>query len=69
VTDEKDLKRLYEKLKTAGCPMSGGVDHVITHSFYVHDPDGYQVEITWDRPAADWQDNAAAFEQDFVLEL
>ena len=69
VKDEKTLKQLFEKLKSAGCPMSGGVDHVIAHSFYVRDPDGYLVEITLDRPASDWQDNDTAFEQDFALDL
>lgn len=36
----------------------GAGDHGVTHSLYVHDPDGNEVEVYIDVPGVDWDDPA-----------
>ena len=54
VATEADLKSLYARLRAAGVAVSGGVDHNVMHSFYVHDPDGHVVEFGVDVPRDEW---------------
>jgi catechol-2,3-dioxygenase len=35
--------------------LVGSADHHVTHSLYVHDPDGNEVELFVDVPEADWR--------------
>ena len=44
------LRRLVE----AGVPLQGASDHGVSEALYLADPDGNGVELTWDRPRADW---------------
>jgi catechol 2,3-dioxygenase len=34
----------------------GAADHTVTHSLYLHDPDGNEVELYVDVPGSDWSD-------------
>lgn len=69
VADGQALKRLYRKLSKNRYPVSGGVDHIISHAFYTRDPDGYSIEITTDRPVEEWQMDADAFKQDREIDI
>lgn len=54
VEHEAELGELAGRLRTAGYPVRGAVDHVVSRSFYAQDPDGNVVEVTWDVPQQDW---------------
>ncbi len=43
-TDE-ELRAAYRKLKKAGVPIRGSADHTVTHSLYIEDPDGNELEL------------------------
>ena len=42
-------------LKERGVPMNLRVDHGMTHSVYVNDPNGYGVEVLYELPAEVWE--------------
>lgn len=58
VDDEAEIGRLYRALTVAGHRISATSDHRANRSFYVKDPDGILVEVTYDAPRADWADVA-----------
>ena len=37
-------------------PVTGMVDHTVTHSLYLSDPDGNEIELYVDMPGTDWTD-------------
>jgi catechol-2,3-dioxygenase len=43
-TDE-ELKTAYRELKEKGVTMVGSADHYVTHSLYILDPDGNELEL------------------------
>ncbi len=53
-TDE-ELSEAFEQVKKAGTTVVGASDHTVTHSLYVLDPDGNEVELYIDVPGVDWQ--------------
>ncbi len=64
VADERALTLLYERCLAAGLAVSTGVDHTITHGFYVLDPDGHDVELAVDVPREQWARTPAPFALD-----
>lgn len=40
--------------------LVGATDHHVTHSLYVHDPDGNEVELYVDVPGVDWRADPTA---------
>ncbi len=42
-TDE--LKKAYSELKEKGVKILGSTDHTVTHSLYILDPDGNELEL------------------------
>lgn len=54
VEDESALRRYYAFLKEKRVQILGAVDHVISRSFYVSDPDGYIVELFANVPVDQW---------------
>jgi catechol 2,3-dioxygenase len=50
----KDLSTIYERLKTAGYPLTGASDHGVSEALYLNDPDGNGVELYWDKPKEAW---------------
>lgn len=40
-----DLKKAYQELKERGIKISGTADHKVTHSLYIEDPDGNELEL------------------------
>jgi catechol 2,3-dioxygenase len=51
----EQLKALYDKLKELDYDIDGLSDHTISHSIYVRDPDGNEVELYVDNPEYDWR--------------
>jgi len=49
---EKELIAAYKQLRAANVPVACTVDHGLTHSIYLNDPDGYTIEIYTDQPVS-----------------
>ena len=56
-TDE-ELRAALHRLTDAGTPVLGASDHGMTHSLYIADPDGNEIELYIDVPGVDWDDPA-----------
>lgn len=41
----EDIKEVYNELKHAGVQIVGTADHGVTHSIYILDPDGNELEL------------------------
>jgi catechol 2,3-dioxygenase len=54
-TDD-ELRAMLERLLKAGVAVSGTADHGITHSLYLADPDGNEIELYIDVAGVDWND-------------
>jgi catechol-2,3-dioxygenase len=52
---DDDLRDVINHLRHAGVPIVGASDHTVTHSLYVLDPDGNEVELYIDVPGVDWK--------------
>jgi catechol 2,3-dioxygenase len=52
---DDELREVLGRLGEAGIPLVGMSDHVVTHSLYVSDPDGNEVELYVDVPGIDWR--------------
>jgi catechol-2,3-dioxygenase len=52
---DDELREALERLQEAGVPIVGATDHTVTHSLYVLDPDGNEVELYIDVPGVDWR--------------
>jgi catechol 2,3-dioxygenase len=50
----RDLGVAVHRLQQAGHPLRGASDHGVSVSIYLNDPDGIGLELTWDRPKAEW---------------
>jgi catechol 2,3-dioxygenase len=55
-TDE-ELKAAHDRVVAAGATVLGASDHTVTHSLYIADPDGNEVELYIDVPGVDWKDD------------
>ena len=51
------LRSAKEELERAGIPISGMSDHTVSQSFYLHDPDGNEVELYVDSQVINWEQN------------
>ena len=52
---DEELRAAAEALKAAGVPIQGASDHTVTHSLYIADPDGNEIELYIDVPGVDWR--------------
>lgn len=52
--DRAALARAYRRLLDHGVAIDGASDHGANQAIYLHDPDGNGIEITFDRPFAEW---------------
>ena len=57
-TDD-DLRAALAELQAAGVEVVGATDHTVTHSLYLLDPDGNELELYVDVEAADWRNDPA----------
>jgi catechol 2,3-dioxygenase len=56
---DDELREAIARLKDAGVSIVGTSDHTVTHSVYVLDPDGNEVELYVDVPGVDWRSDPA----------
>ncbi len=54
-TDD-ELREVKATLQENGVPLMGQGDHVFTHSLYLADPDGNEIELYVDVPGVSWTD-------------
>ncbi len=57
-TDE-ELRAAVARLEEAGVPIVGSSDHTVTHSLYILDPDGNEIELYIDVAGVDWKSDPA----------
>jgi catechol-2,3-dioxygenase len=53
-TDD-DLRAALRQVQDAGATVVGTSDHTVTHSLYILDPDGNEIELYVDVPGVDWK--------------
>lgn len=59
---DDDLREVVEHLAAYDVPINGASDHTITHSLYISDPDGNEIELYVDvLPREEWRDPAVVF--------
>ncbi len=56
---DDELRAAVAALQDSGVPIAGASDHTITHSLYISDPDGNQIELYVDVPGVDWKNDPA----------
>jgi catechol 2,3-dioxygenase len=56
---DDDLRDMVTRLQDSGVTIVGASDHTVTHSLYVLDPDGNEVELYIDVPGVDWRSDPA----------
>ena len=61
VPSEEALADAYRTLKEAGVPIVGTGDHGVSKGIYTLDPDGIEIEITYEVPPERWPKDANAF--------
>ena len=54
---DDELRAALARLQEAGVPVLGATDHHVTHSLYITDPDGNEIELYIDVPGAAWKDD------------
>jgi len=52
--DRAALADALRRLETAGVALDGASDHGVSEALYLHDPDGNNIELYWDRPRDEW---------------
>jgi len=58
--NDDDLRVALEQLEAAGVPIVGTSDHTVTHSVYILDPDGNEIELYIDVQPEVWRENPKA---------
>jgi catechol 2,3-dioxygenase len=56
---DDELREALTRLQEAGVPIVGATDHTVTHSLYILDPDGNEIELYIDVPGVDWKHDPA----------
>jgi catechol 2,3-dioxygenase len=54
---DDELRVMLQRLEESGSTIVGASDHTVTHSLYIKDPDGNEIELYIDVPGVDWQNN------------
>jgi catechol-2,3-dioxygenase len=52
---DDELREALDRLNQAGVTVVGASDHTVTHSLYILDPDGNEIELYVDVPGVDWK--------------
>ena len=52
---DDDLRAALPAVNDAGATVVGASDHTVTHSLYILDPDGNEIELYVDVPDVDWK--------------
>lgn len=53
--NDDDLRAALAAVRDAGATVVGASDHTVTHSIYILDPDGNEIELYVDVPGVDWR--------------
>ena len=56
---DDELREALVALQTSGTTIVGSADHTVTHSLYIEDPDGNEIELYVDVPGVDWRSEPA----------
>ncbi|MFY9586108.1 MAG: VOC family protein [Actinomycetota bacterium] len=59
-TTDDELRDAYKKLEENGVPVLGMSDHTVTHSLYIADPDGNEIELYIDVQPERWREEPMA---------
>ena len=51
---DDELRDALTQLQASGVNIVGATDHTVTHSLYIEDPDGNEIELYVDVPGVDW---------------
>jgi catechol-2,3-dioxygenase len=54
---DDELRAAVARLNETGTPILGASDHTATHSLYIADPDGNEIELYIDVPGVDWKND------------
>ena len=57
---DQELRQAAEELTAAGAKVNGAADHTVTHSLYIEDPDGNEIELYIDVQPEVWRDDPQA---------
>jgi catechol-2,3-dioxygenase len=57
---DDDLRDAVTTLREAGVKIVGASDHTVTHSLYIEDPDGNEIELYIDVQPAVWREQPTA---------
>jgi len=57
---DDELRDVLARIREAGVPVVGMSDHTVTHSLYILDPDGNELELYIDVPGVDWKTHPEA---------
>ena len=52
---DEELRAALARLVESDVPIVGATDHNVTHSLYIVDPDGNEIELYIDVPGVDWR--------------
>jgi catechol 2,3-dioxygenase len=52
---DDELRQALHQLEAAGATVVGASDHTVTHSLYIEDPDGNEIELYVDVAGVDWK--------------
>ncbi|HVV18080.1 MAG TPA: VOC family protein [Pseudonocardiaceae bacterium] len=66
---DDELRAARDTLRAAGATILGQSDHTATHSLYIADPDGNEIELYVDVPGVDWSDPSVMSTPTKPLEL
>lgn len=69
VAEEAELGTLARKVEEAGYRVLTTVDHVVSKSVYLRDPDGNVLELAYNIPTAEWEhlENPLATDRPYSL--
>lgn len=54
---DDELREAAAAVRAAGARIVGASDHTVTHSLYIEDPDGNEIELYIDVPGVNWRDD------------
>jgi catechol-2,3-dioxygenase len=59
-TTDDELRAALAEIQEKGVKIVGSADHTVTHSLYIEDPDGNEIELYIDVQPEVWRDQPAA---------
>jgi catechol 2,3-dioxygenase len=57
---DQELRDALDRLTESGVKVNGAADHTVTHSLYIEDPDGNEIELYIDVQPERWRDDPQA---------